>query len=233
MLCMVVAISSVIAAVVSVFGTIAGAMVAQRYALNNKSLELEAQQIEAREQRKANTADRVATELRESIAEKRRLYAELNSTARSHRSACEDLTKSLIPDDQLKVAKLDGSLVGRVEETRREYRILFARAQMVMADDTLEVVIEANRCLADAYSAVKRWVRVQRANPDEARSVSGLRSLEEIDAFLEGPCADAMKVLRRALRVELEVSDGSRDFSAELTTLDAARTKVRWGRSVD
>lgn len=223
---MVIAICSIIAAVVSVLGTLTATVVTQRSALNNKRLELEAHQTEAREQRQTDAADRDAAEQRRALAEKTSLYAALNSAARSYRSACMDLTNSLVPDEERTVALLNRESLDRLENARLNYLDLYARAQMIVADGTLDVASEVNRCLVHPDTAVRRWVGLLLANPDAARQASSIRSLATIGEFLEGPGAVAIWTLRRALRTELGVSEGSHDFSAAIAELAAARRQV-------
>lgn len=229
----IIAICTVIAAVVSVVGTLAATIVTQHSNLNNRRLELEMHQIDTREQRVADAASRDTEVQRQLLADKTNLYAELNAAARSYRSVCTDFTKSLIPDEHRSVTHLDSALPERIEKTRLQYRSLFARAQMMLADDTLEVATETNRCLAHGFSMVKSWERVLQSNPEAARRAPSLHALEEIDAFLEGPCDYAITVQRRALRVELGVSVESFDFPDAVKTLVAARRAVQWAGSAE
>jgi hypothetical protein len=159
---------------VSVVGTLGGTFLTQRAGFRNKQLELSSQQAEA-----VTQADAIR------LAERRALYADLNATARAYRSGCYDCVQGLTVDDHGRRAiEPDVGLVEGMRLARTAYRDVYARAQMVLAEPTLDVASEANACLGFGYAVVQRLLGTEPIGPDQAGQPSvELKTVSHVETF--------------------------------------------------
>ena len=149
---------------------------------------------------KLQRQDRADEEHRLGLVEKREVYAELNAAAGDFRTACHD---------RLRAARRgDVSPLPDVEEARLAFRSVYAQAQMIMPDRALTIAYEANHCLTQGYRLVKD---ISPDVPDAVRD------------WFEGPNADAVRMLRKALRADLGVAAHSPDIDEQFERLRAAR----------
>lgn len=222
--------AAVVVAVVGVVGTLSGTVLTQRISLRDKGLELQARREDAEAARRLAGDERADLYRRERQAERTALYAELNSAARTYRSTCRDQAIDLARVKKQSAAHQE-DLSEAIEQARTAYRDIYARAQMFLADRTLEVASTVNLCLGHSYSAVRASVDALRAlpdpTPDQRRDLT-----EHVRDWLQGPASDAVWLLRNALREELEAAPPLAQRDAFLHALAAAHATRYEGASL-
>ncbi|MGY5138398.1 hypothetical protein ACWGJW_39500 [Streptomyces nigrescens] len=167
----------------------------------------------SRRQEFADAAEREEQRLRQErderdLQHKRDVYAALNSSARAYRTAAYDFVLALKRGEDP-----DGSTLDAV---RSSYRDQYAQAQMVLPGRALRVASEVNRCLALGYRLVK--LLPGRANRQEAWT--------QAEAWFNKPLAEAVWLLRHALREDLGVIDEFPDLIEHRAQLKAVRRRV-------
>lgn len=192
---------AVVVAVVGVMGTLGGTVLTQRSSLRDKRLELEARRDDAEAARALANDERTDQYKRQHLAERTKLYADLNSAARTYRSRCQDHAINLSRAEKTP-AEHQENLPETIEQARATYRDLYARAQMVLDDRTLEVASTVNLCLSHSYSSLRRSVDALRALPEPTPEQRNTLT-EHVRGWLQGPASDAVWLLRHALRYEL------------------------------
>ena len=212
--------STLVVAVVSVVGALGGTVLTQRAGFREKRLELSSRQAEASAQ--TDAARR---------AEKQALYAELNATARAFRSTSHDCVRSLTLDDEGHPTNvLDVSLLAGLRAVRATYRDVYARAQMVLAEPTLEIASEVNACLGLGFTIVQTFSMPLPSSRDNPLQLSFEQLLGRAFAWFDGPSSDAVWLLRRALRAELGVSDPPKPSEENRLRMRRHAERVAWRR---
>nr|WSW48998.1 hypothetical protein OG296_38670 [Streptomyces sp. NBC_01001] len=190
-------LTAVVVAAVGVTGTMVAPLLAQW----------------ARRQELAEAAERAELRLRQDrdegdLQRRRDLYAVLNSAARAYRTAGYDLVLALKRGESV-----DGSAL---EVARSFYRDQYAQAQMVLPGRALNIASEVNRCLSLGY----RLVRMLPAHAGHHDAWS------RTETWFRTPLAEAVWLLRHALRQDLGVLDEFPDLLDLGEQLRAARKSV-------
>jgi hypothetical protein len=189
-------------AVVGVVGSVSSPILTQLVSLRTKK-------TEALLLRQDKAAETEAEEKRTAYAEKLKLYADLNATARQFRTAALDLVHGV------RLSRDVTALREELDEARHRYRDLYARAQMVLPETPMDVASEVNRCLSTGYRTI---VEIE-TSADPAGLAT--RALD----YFEGPLANAVGLLRTALRADLGVVTTEKDLADR-------RVRLRTGRKV-
>ncbi|MGW6698060.1 hypothetical protein [Nocardia sp. NPDC055049] len=189
--------TNVAVASITVVGTLGGGVVTQVFAIRSKRIDAKVQ------------LDNRAEELREltrkeATDEKRAVYADLNTTAHSCRTAIrhylDEKSGGRTPD----LAKFDTA--------REALRDSYSRAQMVVSDRALDFASEVNRCLDIAHRTALQL------DENDAVEVAALyRFLDESVGF-------GVRLLRRAIREDLGIEPGAdADLGGRLVSLREMR----------
>lgn len=211
---------AVVVAVVGVMGTLGGTVLTQRTSLRDKRLEIEARRDDAETARQLANDERADQYKREHLAERTKLYADLNSAARTYRSRCQDHAINLSRAENTP-AEHQQNLPETIEQARAAYRDLYARAQMILDDRTLQVASTVNLCLSHSYSSLRRSVDALRGLPEPTPEQRNTLT-EHVRDWLQGPASDAVWLLRHALREELGTAPEFAQRDTYLQALAAA-----------
>ncbi|MGV4983296.1 hypothetical protein ACVB8X_01895 [Streptomyces sp. NRAIS4] len=190
-------LTAVVVAAVGVAGTMGAPLLAQWS--RRRELAEEAERAESQRRQDRDERD---------LQRKRDLYAALNSSARAYRTAAFDYVLALKRGDSVDGSALDAA--------RSFYRDQYAQAQMVLPGRALQVASEVNRCLSLGYKLVKLL-------PNSAGSHEIWRQTE---TWFTTPLAEAVWLLRHALREDLGVLDEFPDLPERVEQLRANRRRL-------
>ncbi|MFE6847073.1 hypothetical protein [Streptomyces sp. NPDC057686] len=191
-------LTAVVVAAVGVTGTMVAPLLAQW----------------ARRQELAEAAERAQLQLRQDrdegdLQRRRDMYAVLNSAARAYRTAGYDLVLALKRGESV-----DGSAL---EAARSFYRDQYAQAQMVLPGRALNIASEVNHCLSLGYRLVRMLPPAHAGHQD---------AWSRAETWFRTPLADAVWLLRHALRQDLGVLDEFPDLVDLGQQLRAARKRL-------
>ncbi|MFI9255519.1 hypothetical protein [Streptomyces sp. NPDC053069] len=187
-------LTAVVVAAVGVAGTMGAPLLSQW----SRRRELAEEGARAERQRQQDRDE-------SNLQRKRDLYAALNSSARAYRTAAYDYILALKRGENA-----DGSAL---ESARGSYRDQYAQAQMVLPGRTLQVASEVNHCLSLGYKLVK-----QLPNPADSQDI-----WRQTETWFATPLAEAVWLLRHALREDLGVLDEFPDLPERVQQLRATR----------
>lgn len=168
-----------------------------------------ARRADARDQSERDERAREASRTDQLFEEKRALYAALNSVTRAYRSALRDCAS---------VEPSHGSLEA-LEQSRMAYREQFAQAEMVLPPRPFEVAVVVNEHLGYGYKLI-----ISRFAGDPLEAVS------EVLTLVRGPVAEAVELLRLALREDLGVVEPVADLEAQVAALPIQPRSRRVGQ---
>ena len=157
-----------------------------------------ARHAESRDQAEREVRAREASWRDQLFEEKRALYAALNSVTRAYRSALRDCASMVPPSGSAEALEL----------ARTAYREQFAQAEMVLPQRPFEVAVVTNEHLGYSYKLI---LNLYAADPVQA--------VDEVLTLVRGPVAEAVELLRLALREDLGVIERVDDLGAQLAAL--------------
>ncbi|MFC9473456.1 hypothetical protein ACFTS5_14855 [Nocardia sp. NPDC056952] len=189
--------TNVAVASITVVGTLGGGIVTQAFAIRSK-------RIDAKVQRDNRAEELRELARKEATDEKRAVYADLNTTAHSCRTAIrhylDEKSGGRTPD------------LVRFEEAREALRVSYSRAQMVVSDRALDFASEVNRCLDIAHRTALEL------DENDAAEVAALYR------FLDDSVGFGVRLLRRAIREDLGIEPGAdADLGSRLVSLRGMR----------
>ncbi|TCJ97289.1 hypothetical protein [Nocardia alba] len=189
--------TNVAVASITVVGTLGGGIVTQVFAIRSKRIDTKAQRDNRAEELRELTR-------KEATDEKRTVYASLNTTAHSCRTAIrhhlDDKCGGHTPD------------LAKLEAAREALRDSYSRAQMVVSDRALDFASEVNRSLDVGYRAAID------IDANDAVAVAALYG------FVDDSLGFGVRVLRRAIREDLGIEPGAdADLDGHLVVLRSNR----------
>ena len=189
--------ATVVAALVGVAGTVCGSLLTQRSNSRDRRMELESRKVEAEIQQPAAADERNEAAQAARQAERRSLYAELNSAARTCRVFAQDYAKRLASTNSDAVL-LRENLPDKLTAARDVYRDLHAKAQMVVGERGLKAASMTTLCFGRAYDLLHECTSIADDQPD-LRKEAAINAL----AWIDGPVGDTVWLRRQSLREEL------------------------------
>lgn len=174
-------LTALIVAIVGVVGTLFAALLTQRSYIRVKQLELRDQHDERQEERQQTNA-----------RERRQAYIALNAAARIYRRSM----KNRLYEDAEPPAEL--------ERARREFDLRMAEVQLIAHTKVLDAAHSASTRLADTFGHVTQYT--VRFGVDKPLVMDDSERQELIDE-LNGPIAERLRELRKAMREDLGVTE--------------------------
>ncbi|MGP0031672.1 MAG: hypothetical protein ACLPVF_14340 [Acidimicrobiales bacterium] len=174
-------VTALVVAIVGVLGTLSAALLTQRSYARTKQLEV-ANQREQREDEKQQT----------NLRERRDAYVALNAAAREFRRAMKNemYDYSASPRD--------------LESARKAFDLRNSEAQLIAHERVLVVTHSVSTKLSDAFGQLMKY-QAQFAQGTHVVDEDARRAL--IDE-LDGPVAEEIRQLRKAMRQDLGVTEG-------------------------
>lgn len=183
-------ITTVLVAVLGVFGTLVSPLFGQWTAARAKQQEFDLHHQERLE-------DRADTRQREVLEERRAMYARLNTTARQYaqelRAYLRVIAADAITDDARTV----------LNKARQAYRDCYSDAQMILPDKVLDVAISVNEGLGEAYGTVRRLENPPPGSSDDHDREDTIAKAQE---YCRVTLYDLIGALRQTMREDLGVS---------------------------
>ncbi|GGU96049.1 hypothetical protein GCM10010182_10750 [Actinomadura cremea] len=136
-------VTTLLAAVIAVIGTVVGSIYAQRTALRSRQQDFDLAKIQRQEEYEL-------TQRRAELEQRRACYVALNIAIRRYRAAINDLLFALRAGD------VDDGVRAELEESRRLYIERHAEAQMTVPGHVLEVAGAVRGHLGGWFSMAKR-----------------------------------------------------------------------------
>jgi hypothetical protein len=177
-------VTTLIAAIVAVVGTLTSPVLTQRYANRARSQEIEA----AKQQR---LEDREEERRRTSLLDRRQNYAALHTAAWEFRLALKNCTYDDNDSDEL-------------ERARQAFVTSYRNSQMICTDPVLRAAAPVYDELTDAYGSVKQLLPTASGPAEPSSARAGERSA--VQDALNTQVEDAIREMRDAMRLDLGVS---------------------------
>lgn len=178
-------LSTVVAALIAVLGTLSASFLAQRGTLRDKRQEFELARMQRQE-------DNELAAQKARLEQRRACYVALNIAARQFRVAILNLLHAL------QAEQVNEDVRAALEEARRQYLERHAEAQMIVPDEVLNAAGAVKGNLDNWYGMVKRLDR-------------GTSEINEtLDSTFEyrKRLWQSLGLLRTTMRIDLGVSDG-------------------------
>jgi hypothetical protein len=179
-------VTTLLAAIVAVLGTLTSPVLTQRYANRARLQEIEA----AKEQR---LEDREEERRRTSLLDLRQNYTALHTAAWEFRRA---LKNCLFDDDDS----------DELERARQAFITSYRNSQMICTDPVLRVAVPVYDELTDAYGRVKKLLPAASGQAESSARTEGRSAIQRtLNTTVEG----AIRHMRQGMRVDLGVSTDS------------------------
>lgn len=177
-------VTTLLAAIVAVLGTLTSPVLTQRYANRARSQEIEA----ARQQR---LEDREEERRRTFLLDRRQNYTALHTAAWEFRLT---LKNGLFGDDD----------ADELERARPAFVTTYRDSQMICTDPVLIAAVPVYDELTDAYGRVKKLLPVASGHAEPASAWAQDRSA--VQSALDTEVAETIRHMRQAMRLDLGVS---------------------------
>ncbi|MFI1949479.1 hypothetical protein ACH46F_37220 [Streptomyces virginiae] len=176
-----------LAAAVGVGGTLGSAWLTQRR--NDVARREEWDRVE-----RSRLADRADQRTQERLAARSAAYTAFNATTRNYLACLNDHVHAL----QRGVAETDDAL-GALETARKEFRQIYAEAQLIVPDTVLTELRQAHLSTAQAYAILSRLSRGTAEDGDDINAAQ--------DSI--NHCWDVLFQVRATMRADLNVTGPS------------------------
>jgi len=184
-------LTTVLVAILGVFGTLSSPLLGQRIAARARQQEFDLQ-------RQQRLEARDAARQREAFEERRTIYARLNTAARHYTQELRAYLR-MVRDGAVAAEGQD-----RLEKARQTYRDLYSDAQMIFPDKVLKAAVPVNTCLGDTYGMIKR-LEAGKPRPETADEPPD--TFESAHEYCSLTLYDLIDNLRQLMREDLGVSD--------------------------
>ena len=189
-------LTTVLVAVLGVFGTLLSPILAQQITMRAKRQEFDLQRQQQMDERRDSRR-------LQALQECRAIYAAFNTVARRYTQALRAHLRAISSGE---VSDEDQAALA---DARQAYRDLYSEAQMIFPDEVLAAALTVNEALGDAYGMV--W-RLESAMP---RTDTGQRSkdTEAAREFCRVRLYELIGMMLQVMREDLGVAGGDERLS--------------------
>lgn len=182
-------VTTLLAAILAVAGTLTSPVLAQRYANRARLQEIES----ARQQR---LDDHEEERRRTSLLERRQCYTSLHTAAWDFRRGLKNCLFDQDDSDYL-------------EGTRQAYLASYRNSQMICSDAVLRAAVPAYDELTNAYGRVRQFLMTASGQPDLPQAARQERA--DLQRTLNTRVEQAIRHMRTAMRLDLGVTGEHHD----------------------